>query len=156
MAYGTRKTAAAKTQASAVSSISPPAGRGRQTVYAVPTLGPAIKAARERAGMSQRDVAKKLGLSSASVAQWECVGENYVAPMIDNLWGISRLLDVPISELLGESTPPAAPKQTAHVLQAQNQREVSLLALFRALPGNAQDEFVGKLYEALGVGKFSP
>lgn len=61
------------------------------------TLGKKLKEARKQAGLSQEQLAEKLGISRSAVAKWETDGG---MPDIDNLKILSRLLDVSIDYLV--------------------------------------------------------
>lgn len=62
------------------------------------TTGARIKAARKAAGMTQAELAAKLGISFQSVAQWENDLRN---PKYETLQKIASALGVDIAELLG-------------------------------------------------------
>lgn len=59
--------------------------------------------ARSKAGLSQAAVAEKLGISSASVCQWE-TGKNL--PRADKLPEIAALYGCTVDELLADETHP--------------------------------------------------
>ncbi len=58
-----------------------------------------IKAARNRAGMSQQELADKLYVSRSAVAKWE---SDRGLPDIENLKSIAALFGMPLDELAGE------------------------------------------------------
>ena len=60
------------------------------------TTGQLIKAARKRAGMTQAELADKLGIPYQSVSQWE---RGTRSPKIETLERIADALGVPISEI---------------------------------------------------------
>ncbi len=60
-------------------------------------FGERVRAAREAAGLSQRDVATQLGISQPSYALWEI---NHVALRPDQLLKLAGILGVRIEELL--------------------------------------------------------
>lgn len=60
------------------------------------TTGQRIKAARKAAGMTQKELGDKLGLSFQSIAQWENDLRN---PKMETLERIADALDVPLSEI---------------------------------------------------------
>ncbi len=64
------------------------------------TLGEKVKFARKQAGLSQEQLAGKLGVSRSAVAKWEA---NNGIPDIDNLKILSHLLGVTIDELVNDS-----------------------------------------------------
>ncbi len=64
------------------------------------TLGEKIKIARNEAGLSQEQLAEKMGISRSAVAKWEA---NNGMPDIDNLKVLSNLLGVTIDSLVDES-----------------------------------------------------
>ena len=67
------------------------------------TTGQRIRMARERAGMKQRDLADKLGVSYVNVSQWERDTRN---PKYSTLQKISDAVGISVTFLLGlESTP---------------------------------------------------
>lgn len=61
------------------------------------TLGEKLKEARKQAGLSQEQLAEKLGISRSAVAKWET---DAGMPDIDNLKLLSRLLGVSIDYLV--------------------------------------------------------
>lgn len=63
------------------------------------TKGERIKAARKRAGMTQAELAEKMGISFQSVAQWENDLRN---PKQETIKKIALALNAPISELMDE------------------------------------------------------
>lgn len=64
-----------------------------------------IRQIRLMANLSQRDLAKRLGISSAAVAKWES-GQSY--PSGDKLPALANALGVPIDELYTHDPPTAA------------------------------------------------
>lgn len=60
-----------------------------------------IKKLREDAGLTQEELAKKLGVSRPSVGMWE---NKRSRPRLDKLTQLADLFGVPVSELLGEGT----------------------------------------------------
>lgn len=64
------------------------------------TTGQRIKAARKAAGMTQKELGDKLGLSFQSIAQWENDLRN---PKYETLERLADALDIHVSQLLGDS-----------------------------------------------------
>lgn len=64
-----------------------------------------IRQARIKAALSQRDLAKQLGVSSVAVVKWES-GKSF--PSADKLPALASALGVPIDELYSRDSPPAA------------------------------------------------
>lgn len=63
------------------------------------TTGQLIKAARRKAGMTQEELGKKIGVSGSSMAQWENDLRN---PKLDTLQRIASALGVPVQELISD------------------------------------------------------
>jgi len=62
------------------------------------TTGQRIKAARKRAGLTQKELGERLGITYQTVAQWENDLRN---PKYDTLERLADALDVPLEVLLG-------------------------------------------------------
>ena len=62
------------------------------------TAGQRIKAARKKAGLTQKELGEKLGITYQTLAQWENDLRN---PKYDTLQRIAAALDVPVPELMG-------------------------------------------------------
>lgn len=60
-------------------------------------FGDNIRAARKRAGMSQRDLAEKIGVKPSAVCQWE-KGDTF--PSYPNLLSLSIALGATVDEML--------------------------------------------------------
>lgn len=67
-------------------------------------LGATLYELRKEAGMSQEELADKLGVSRQAVSKWEC-GDSM--PDTDNLITISKLYGVSLDELVGNTPAPA-------------------------------------------------
>lgn len=63
------------------------------------TTGQLIKAARKKAGVTQEELGKKIGVSGSSMAQWENDLRN---PKLDTLQRIASALGVPVQELISD------------------------------------------------------
>ncbi|WP_158098255.1 helix-turn-helix transcriptional regulator [Faecalibacterium sp. An192] len=63
------------------------------------TTGQLIKAARKKAGMTQEELGKKIGVSGSSMAQWENDLRN---PKLDTLQRIAAALGVPVQDLISD------------------------------------------------------
>lgn len=64
------------------------------------TTGQRIKEARRKAGLTQTELANKLGIPFQSISQWERDIRN---PKVETLRRIAAALEVPISDLVGTS-----------------------------------------------------
>lgn len=64
--------------------------------------GPRIKALREELGMSQRDLAKRMAVTPAAVAQWEA-GSKKIS--MDNLLALADVLNCSLDALFGREPP---------------------------------------------------
>lgn len=63
------------------------------------TTGELIKAARKKTGMTQAQLAEKLGISYVGVSQWENDLRN---PKLDTLQRIASALGVPVQDLISD------------------------------------------------------
>lgn len=63
------------------------------------TTGELIKAARKKAGLTQAQLAEKLGISYVGVSQWENDLRN---PKLDTLQRIAAALGVPVQDLISD------------------------------------------------------
>jgi len=66
------------------------------------TIGERIKEARKKKGLTQEELAGKLGCTKQSIAQYE---KGRRSPKIDGLIKIAEALNIPVSDLLGEPRP---------------------------------------------------
>lgn len=62
------------------------------------TIGERIKAARNKAGLKQSDLAEKLGVAVITIGQYE---RDKRQPRLEQLQAIAAALDVPMPELMG-------------------------------------------------------
>jgi transcriptional regulator with XRE-family HTH domain len=59
-----------------------------------------LVAARKRAGLSQADLAAKLGVSPGTVAGWESAGEHAHGMRLDRVAEVAKALGVEVAELI--------------------------------------------------------
>lgn len=67
------------------------------------TVGERIQIARKNAGLTQKELGAKLGVSYQGIAQWE---NNMRNPKIGSLQRIAAALDIPVGELLDTAPQP--------------------------------------------------
>ncbi|WP_414653332.1 helix-turn-helix domain-containing protein [Geminicoccus sp.] len=96
-------------------------------------VGERIRLARTRQKLSQRDVAKRLGVSPSAVAQWE---SGNTKPSHDNLTKMAMIFDLDYERLI--SNIPGSNRITA-----QNLEEEALLLLWRHLTPAARSVLIG-------------
>lgn len=65
------------------------------------SMGNRIKKSRELAGLTQEEVAEKVGVSRTAVTRWE---QGEIEPKISNLVEIANVLNVSTDYLLGTNT----------------------------------------------------
>jgi transcriptional regulator with XRE-family HTH domain len=80
-------------------------------------LAQRIKSARQRAGMTQREMAETLSVSAGAVGQWETIG----SPSIERLTVLARVLGVSVDWLLGKSGAASRPVATARDVDEDSQ-----------------------------------
>lgn len=93
----------------------------------MPKVGPIIKNKRESIGISQNQLAKKAGISQASLSALESETKN---PSVETIFLLAAALDCSISELLGEKP------QNAEFL---TERQKKLLDIFSQLNDSGKD-----------------
>jgi transcriptional regulator with XRE-family HTH domain len=97
-----------------------------------------IRAARTKAGLTQRALAARLGVDKSAVAQWEGGGGG-VGIKTSNLVEVARVLGVRPSDLLGEPS-------HADRLVLEDTDEITLVTLFRGLPKALREAHLRLLY----------
>ena len=70
-----------------------------------------LKAQREKAGLSQEELADKLDVSRQSVSKWE-TGESY--PSMEHIFALTDILDCRLGDLAGEEFSDDAAPATSH------------------------------------------
>jgi transcriptional regulator with XRE-family HTH domain len=105
--------------------------QGRPTTKPRTDFGRRMADARERAGITQQQLAEKLGTSQRAVAHWE---RDPVALRPDQIAAVADTLNVTTDELLGRSTKDRTPKgppgklrlafEKAHKLPRHEQNQI--------------------------------
>jgi transcriptional regulator with XRE-family HTH domain len=78
-------------------------------------IGGRIKPSRQNAGFTQRELAKRLGMTAGAVAQWETGG----VPASERIATRARLLGVSLDWLLGKSEPANRPGTVDKSLESE-------------------------------------
>lgn len=79
-----------------------PMAKGRPSKHPRSKLGERLSSARERLGLSQVQLAEKLGVTQKLITYWE---HNDVALRVDQLAAIAKALNLSMDELMGHPTP---------------------------------------------------
>ncbi len=81
------------------------------------TLGMMIARLRKEHGMTQMELAEKMGVTDKAVSKWE---RDLPCPDINSLPNLAALLDVSVDELMqikeGTSIPPKSPKEIINLI----------------------------------------
>jgi len=99
----------------------------------VKEIGDRLREARERRGMTQGDLASKLGVHPATVTLWEN-RKNRRQIGTKHIQKVAEALNIRVSELLGEDDPARSSPQLPPKMVALDQAETQLLRLFRLMP----------------------
>jgi transcriptional regulator with XRE-family HTH domain len=112
-------------------------------------IGDRMRAARERCGMTQSELAAKLGVSAPTVTLWENQ-RNRRAVNVKYLEPIAAALNIRVGELLGESPPSEQPQ-----LVAEGPAEIQLLRLFRLMPEKLKLVQLAQFVQCAGLSDFN-
>ena len=63
------------------------------------TFGERLKEERILAGLTQAELAQKIGVKQQQLSQWEC---NKVEPTLSNIVAILKVLQIPFEDLIDE------------------------------------------------------
>ena len=99
-------------------------------------VGDRLREAREHLGMTQSELAAKLGVHVATVTLWEN-RKNRRKVATKYIQKIAQVLNIRVSELLGEGAKPAIPEPPP-ALTTRDNAEYQLLRLFRLMPEKLQ------------------
>ena len=114
-------------------------------MYTRESLHIRLKHFRNLKGLSQTEVAEKLGLSRQAISNWEA---NKSYPDLDNIVLLSKLYDVSVDELLGanttENTKDNQPPQN-EILQNSSQTVLEMICLAAILVLTCQFTIIGML-----------
>lgn len=114
-------------------------------MYTRESLHIRLKQFRNLKGLSQTEVAEKLGLSRQAISNWEA---NKSYPDLDNIVLLSKLYDVSVDELLGanttENTKDNQPPQN-EILQNSSQTVLEMICLAAILVLTCQFTIIGML-----------
>jgi transcriptional regulator with XRE-family HTH domain len=102
-----------------------------------------LRAARVKKGWTQAQLAKLLGVSRGAIGQWEGGGARTKKPGRDNLLRAAHILQISVSELLGDVSP--------SVLSTSDPDEITILELHRSFSARLKDVHLRLTYELAGL-----
>lgn len=119
------------------------------------TKGERIRAARIKQGLTLEQVANRLGITPAGIAQWE---QNRRNPRLSTLQKIAKALDIDVMELIDESEKDnyiRLPKQTDEiVLKSKNPELDNAINILLALNTDGLKSAVYHLKELQQIPKY--
>lgn len=93
------------------------------------TLGRRMRAAREKAGVSQTEIAKILGVAKQTVSQWE---RGAAPPMITNLVRFASIMKIDVADLLRDTPGVVGETDASMIRVAAASRVVPLFSISEA------------------------
>ena len=102
-----------------------------------------IFALRKQQGMTQNDLAEKLGVSRQAVSRWEM---GTAVPDVDNLVAMSDLFSVSLDELLKPDAKPAQETEAVAAEKKDEPKDIKLLRLALVLFAIGIGLVIGGLY----------
>ncbi|PRY67885.1 transcriptional regulator with XRE-family HTH domain [Glaciihabitans tibetensis] len=98
-------------------------------------IGSAIKRERTAAGLTVSELARRAGISKATVSQLESGGGN---PSVETLWALGDALGVPFARLVDETPEPVTLIRAADAPRISSANSSYVAALLSASPPNAR------------------
>jgi transcriptional regulator with XRE-family HTH domain len=115
-------------------------------------VGDRLRARREKLGMTQGELAAKLGVHVATVTLWEN-RKNRRKISTKYIQKIAEVLNIRVSELLGEKNIPAQTTRDPPPIMTQNSAEVQLLRMFRLMSEKLQLWQLAQFIECVNGGQ---
>lgn len=131
------------------------------------TTGECIRQAREKAHLTQAELARKLGVPYQSISQWE---RNIRKPKIQTLAKLSEALEVDIAALFGDDENSYVGYSSGTITKAQqvifqansalsgsplfSEDEVAILAMFRLLNAEGQKKALERVGELAEISRY--
>lgn len=98
------------------------------------SFGDRVKTLRRAAGMTQQDIANRLGITAAAVGMWEC---GKARPRLDTLRELADVFGVPVSDLVESSeVDPQLERLISNYARTTEEGRAALVAMSDALPKN--------------------
>jgi transcriptional regulator with XRE-family HTH domain len=115
------------------------------------TLGERIKSARKKAGLSQKDLANRMGVTQSNISQYE---NGYKSPGYETLERFASAIGCGISDLLpGEVTASQGDSSAGSSLLLQSD-EYDLLCSYRALNASGKNKVIAYAEDLSHIAKY--
>jgi len=117
----------------------------------MPSLGNAIKAARQRRGMTQEELANELDTTKSAISKYELDKRE---PNLEQLRKIAHILGVTVSDLVDSGYWSRIPDYEIKTAFSDNARRDKLLCLYDQMSELGQQKAVERLEDLLEVAKY--
>ena len=117
------------------------------------TFSEKLRKAREQAGLSQAELARRSGLSRAAISRYES-GERSIVSY-DTFHALAQALGVDTIELYEDDVQIYETKEEANKAEALSKKENKLIDSFRRLNATGQTEAVNRVEEMTHVPKYT-
>jgi transcriptional regulator with XRE-family HTH domain len=107
-------------------------------------IGDRIKRERAAAGLTQEQLADRIGVNKSAVAQWESANSRK-GITTSNLMKVANLLAIPVTRLIGGDE--------TDILQTTDADEIALIKLFRQMSADQKDIHLRLFYTSVGLTK---
>ncbi|WUI03023.1 XRE family transcriptional regulator [Spirillospora sp. NBC_00431] len=101
----------------------------------IAVIAASLRRERERAGLSQTELARRAGLAKSTLSQLEAGAGN---PSVETLWALGTALDVPFSRLVDPPRPPVRVIRAGEGPAARSDQADYTTTLLASCPPNAR------------------
>ncbi|TDD92574.1 XRE family transcriptional regulator [Actinomadura darangshiensis] len=101
----------------------------------IAVIAASIRRERERAGLSQTELAKRAGLAKSTLSQLESGAGN---PSVETLWALGTALNIPFSRLVDPPRPPVRVVRAGEGPVARSDRSDYTTTLLASCPPNVR------------------